>query len=222
MTPRMLSRLFFAFTLTVLVNAVSARAADLIISDLLISYQTQTESTATGQLTFNIRLVSDESDTLGFDLFSTQVLIREMISDGVNASFTLNESESEVDGPAKDAYWIESGIAGSANASSIGGEFRYSDFVPLGQAFVPSVNDVVAAFAIDFEVTEADQFGIYEIAPGNAGFNFFSRDLVVITPTNLEEASFEIAPIPEPATALLLLGGASAVIGRRRRSAICY
>jgi len=217
MNVRMLCKLCFALALTILVNAVPARAADLVISDLFVSYQSQTESTATGQLTFNIRLVSDESDTFGFDLFSTQVLIREMISDGMEASFTLNESETEFEGPAKEAYWIENSIAGSANASSIGGEFRYTDFVELGDAFVPSVNDVVAAFAIDFEVTNADQFGIYEVAPGNAAFNFFSRDLIIITPTNLTPATFELGPpIPEPATILLLLAGASAVIRRRR------
>ncbi len=217
MTLRNACTFCFAIALAIVAGATPARAADLVISDLLVSYQTQTATTATGQLTFNIRLASDESDTLGFDLFSAQLLVREMIADGAKASFTLNESATEAAGPAKDGYWIADAIDGTSNASSIGDEFRFSDFLILGDAFVPPVNAVVAGFAIDFEVTDADQFGTYEIASGNASFNFFSRDLIIITPTNLEAASFEIAPIPEPATGLLLLVCAGEVIRRRRR-----
>ena len=208
----------FAFAPAIFAGATPARAADLVISDLMVSYQTHTDTTATGQLTFNIRLASDESDTLGFDLFSAQLLVREMIADGAKANFSLNESATEAAGPAKDGYWIADAIAGTSNASSVGGEFRFSDFLVLGDAFVPPVNAVVAGFAIDFEVTDATQFGIYEIAPGNASFNFFSRDLIIITPTNLTPATFELGPpIPEPATVVLLLGCSGAVIRRRRR-----
>ncbi len=208
----------FAFAPAIFARTTPARAADLVISDLMVSYQTHTETTATGQLTFNIRLASDESDTLGFDLFSAQVLVREMIADGAKASFTLNESATEAAGPAKDGYWISAGIDGTSNASSVGGEFRFSDFLLLGNAVVPPVNAVLAGYSINFEVTDASQFGIYEIAPGDASFNFFSRDLVVSTPTNLTPATFELGPpIPEPATVVLLLGCSGAVIRRRRR-----
>lgn len=207
-----------AFALLLIV-AAPLRAADLLVSDLLVSYTTQTDSTATGQVSFNLRLTSDESGTPGFDLFSSQILIRQLLSDDSKASFALNESLSETDGPARDGYWIDAALGGNQNASTVGDEFRYSDFLPFGNVVVPAVNSVVARFAIDFEIDDAEQFGTYEIAPGNSAFNLFSRNLVNITSNDLQTRTFDLLPpIPEPTTGLLAMSSAAVLVTRRRRS----
>lgn len=190
----------------------SASAAELDVADLFVSYDSQSASTATGTIQFNLRF--NASGAGDYDLFSSQVLIARM-GLGAEAKFTLNEAATEDTGAIGGTYWLPSPPTTFQNASTIGSEFRFTDFVSVAQGIVPTAGDIVARFVVGFTVENASQFGDYEIAMGDSANNYFNSDFINRYDNTINGATFQLAAVPEPATLLPLL--ASLVLLRRRR-----
>ncbi|MCA9255822.1 MAG: PEP-CTERM sorting domain-containing protein [Phycisphaerales bacterium] len=191
-------------------------AAELDVSDLLVSYDTQTATSASGTISFTLRYAASGGDAGDYDLFSAQVLIARM-GIGGDAKFTLNEAMTEDTGAIGADYWLPSPPTTFQNASTIGDEFRFTDFVSVSQGRTPQVGDIVARFVIDFQAENTMQLGGYQIAAGDSAFNFFNSDFVNRYDNSIQLAasSFELLPVPEPATLVPLLG--SLIFLRRRR-----
>jgi len=192
------------------------KAAELDVADLLVSYDTQTATSASGTISFTLRYAAAGGDAGDYDLFSAQVLIARM-GIGGDAKFTLNEALTEDTGAIGADYWLPAPPTTFQNASTIGDEFRFTDFVSVSQGQTPQVGDIVARFVIDFQAENTMQLGGYRIAAGDSAFNFFNSDFVNRYDNSIQLASaeFELLPVPEPATLIPLLG--SLVFLRRRR-----
>lgn len=196
-----------------------AMAAELDIVDLFVSYDMQTATTASGSISFNLVLASMGGDSGHYDLFSSQMLISRM-GIGGDAKFTLDEVATEDTGAIGAAYWLPSPPTTFQNASSIGSEIRFTDFVSVAQDIMPQPGDVVARFVVHFHADDATQLGTFQVAAGNPAFNYFNSDFVDRYDNTITPASFEIVGVPEPATLLPLM--ASIVLLRRKRSVARY
>lgn len=192
--------------------AVPASGAELDVADLFVSYDTQTATSASGTISFNLRFASLGGDMGGFDLFSSQVLISRLGGGGI-AKFTLDETSTEDTGAIGADYWLPSPPTTFQNASTIGSEFRFTDFVSVSQDITPSAGDIVARFVIDFHADDAGALGDYQVAIGDAAFNYFNSDFVDRFDNTIDGATFQL--VPEPATLLPVL--LSVVLLRRRR-----
>ena len=194
----------------------AAQAAQLDVGDLFVHYATQTETTATGTIAFNIRFAALNGDPGGYDLVSTQVMLARLGLGG-SASFSLNESATEDTAALGAAYWLPAVPTGLQNASTVGGEFRFTDFVSVAQAHTPAPGAVIARFVLDFSIDSADEFGSYEILAGDASQNYFSSNLFNSYLNQTQSATVLLTAAPEPASAVCLL--LAACLLRRRRNA---
>lgn len=212
MSIRIFYRLVFACVLMAAGRDVSA--AELNVSDLMVSYSTQSATEASGSISFNLRIASLGGNIGGYDLFSSQVLVSRM-GLGETGKFHLDEAATEATGSIGGDYWLSGPPTGFQNSSTIGSEFRFTDFVSVSQNMTPDVGDIVAHFVIDFDVQSAAQFGTYQVAIGNTNFNYFNSDFVNRFDNTINSVAFELLPVPEPATLLPLLG--MLLLLRRRR-----
>lgn len=209
-----MSRVGIAAIIASFAFPVFVRAAQLEVDDLFVNYATQTATDATGTISFSLRFSSLDGDPGGYDLVTTQVLLARM-GIGSPAKFSLDESDTENTAAIGASYWLPSPPTLFQNASTIGDEFRFSDFVSMTQAYTPDAGDVVARFFVNFTVDSVDEFGSYEIVRGDATHNFFGRDLTETVANEFDNAEFTLVPIPEPATVLPLVVGLCVL--RRRR-----
>ncbi|MCB9855805.1 MAG: PEP-CTERM sorting domain-containing protein [Phycisphaerales bacterium] len=191
-----------------------AMGADLDVTDLFVSYDVQTATSASGSITFNLRFASAGGGAGGYDVFSSQVLISRM-GIGANAKFTLDEPATEDTGAIGAAYWLPAPPTTFQNASTIGSEFRFTDFVSVAQDITPQPGDIVARFVVQFHADDATQLGTFQVTAGNSAFNYFNSDFVNRYDNTINSASFDIVGVPEPSTLLPLL--ASLIVLRRRR-----
>ncbi len=197
----------------------NARAAQLDITDLMVIYDAQTETTAQGHVEFNLRFASFNNGPSMFDLFSAQVTLAK-VPPGAAAAFALDEFATEDTAAIGPEYWLPDAPTGNEVASTQGpAEFRFRDLAPAGMPAMPEESDIVAHFVIDFDVVSADQFGGYQVGPGALPSNFFGLGpLIILLEFNtLTTEEFAILPIPEPASGLLCLAAAGLVLARRQR-----
>lgn len=211
-----ISALATAVLLTAVVVVAPARAADLSVADINVLYTQQTLTQAEGTVTFNIRFQGLDGDPGNYDLFSAQVLIAKLLA-GAQATFTLDEFETENTAPLAPDYWIQNVPTGHQNASlqQAGTQFRFSDFVPIPEGITPSPGEIVARFVVHFDVASPEAFGSYQVLAGQQQYNRFSADLVNHFHNSFAPGQFELQPIPEPATLALFLLGLPLL--RRRR-----
>lgn len=196
---------------------IRANAATLNIDDLWIS-MSAARGTTSGTIEFNLRFDSFNGGPMGYDFFSTQIMVQKIVM-GLQATFTLNEFSTENTALIGPDYWLPSPATGNENASTqVGGtEYRFSDFVSISQSFTPSQGDVLSHFVIDFDATSPDQLGGYRISMGVPDSNFFSDNLVNMEPNTIVPLDFML--VPEPSTGLLFLFGGGLFAWRRRRPA---
>ncbi|MFH1417367.1 MAG: hypothetical protein ABII12_03665 [Planctomycetota bacterium] len=195
-----------------LLLAPTADAATLDISHL-ISYITQTDTTATGVIEVTLSYGGpDAGDPGQYDLFLSQLMVTRA---GSSAGLTLDTAATS-DTSTIPNYWL-AGRSTFPSAFSPGGQFHFDDFT-MGGSVYPQVGDVVARYVINFEASSTAEFGDYAIELGDQNQNQF-YDTVFNPPfdnaTSPSSVGFTI--IPEPATGLLLIATALPLLRRRRR-----
>lgn len=198
--------------------APMAQAAELAIENVIVDYVTQTSSTASGTVTFDVTFSGLAGDAGNYDLAAVQVLISQTLKDVGGPVFSLSSLTNNT-ASIGSAYWLFTfGLpTGNQLSNTVGDEFYFGDFVSPALGRTPAPGELIARFVLGFEADELDEFGTYVIERGDASNNKFTADLFTTYPNTIAPASFNIQRLPEPSTVILLAAGFAALLPRRRR-----
>ncbi len=200
-----------------LVVSSMAQAAELAIENVVVDYITQTASTATGTVTFDVTLASLGGDPGNYDRASVQVLISQTLKGGGGDVFSLSSATDDTAAIGQD-YWLYIfGLpTGNELSYQTGNQFYFGDFISPGDGRTPSPADVIARFVLDFEADAPSGFGTYNIESGDADENEFGADLFFSYSNAITPNSFRIERLPEPSTAILFAVGFGSMLLLRR------